>query len=37
VVVHLFNTESRSYYDLDGLWGDAPRVEWKAESQATVK
>ncbi len=26
VVVHLFDEEHRSYYDLDGLWGDAPRV-----------
>lgn len=28
VVVHLFDREHRGYYDLDGLWGDAPRVEW---------
>jgi hypothetical protein len=28
VVVHVFNTESRSFYDLDSLWGDAQRVEW---------
>ena len=28
VVVHVFNTESRSFYDLDGLWGDAQRVPW---------
>jgi ribosome-associated protein len=28
VVIHLFDGEHRSYYDLDGLWGDAPRVEW---------
>lgn len=27
VVIHLFDREHRSYYDLDGLWGDAPRVE----------
>jgi ribosome-associated protein len=26
VVVHLFDDEHRGYYDLDGLWGDAPRV-----------
>lgn len=30
VVVHLFDARSRDYYDLDGLWGDAPRVEWPA-------
>jgi ribosome-associated protein len=29
VVVHLFNQESRLFYDLDSLWGDAKRVEWK--------
>ena len=29
VVVHLFDEEHRSYYDLDGLWGDAPRVAWE--------
>jgi ribosome-associated protein len=26
VVVHLFEAESRSFYDLEGLWADAPRV-----------
>lgn len=25
VVVHLFYTEVRASYDLDGLWADAPR------------
>jgi len=28
VVVHLFDAEHREYYDLDGLWGDAPRIDW---------
>lgn len=28
VVVHLFSPDARQYYDLDGLWGDAKRVEW---------
>ena len=27
VVVHLFDEETRRYYDLENLWGDAPRVE----------
>lgn len=34
VVVHLFDAERRRYYDLDMLWGDAPRVDWEASSPA---
>jgi ribosome-associated protein len=34
VVVHVFNQESRMFYDLDSLWGDAKRVEWKPEEAA---
>ena len=29
VVIHVFNHESRAYYDLDNLWGDGRKVEWK--------
>lgn len=28
VVVHLFAPESRAYYDLESLWGDAARTDW---------
>ncbi|MFM9994972.1 MAG: ribosome silencing factor [Phycisphaerales bacterium] len=28
VVVHLFDPEARSFYDLEMLWGDGPRVGW---------
>ena len=31
VVVHLFDPEWRKLYDLELLWGDAPRVEWRPE------
>ena len=34
VVMHVFNAEARSFYDLDGLWGDAQRVEWQDGQQA---
>jgi len=27
VIVHLFRRPVRDYYDLESLWGDAPRVE----------
>ena len=26
-IVHLFDKESRAFYDLDGLWADAPQVK----------
>jgi len=29
VVVQVFTPESRGYYDLELLWGDAPRVDWR--------
>jgi ribosome-associated protein len=27
VVIHLFDEETRAYYDLESLWSDAPRVD----------
>ena len=29
VVVHVFDDETRRYYDLERLWGDAPRLAWE--------
>lgn len=29
VVVHLFEPDQRLYYDLETLWSDAPRVNWR--------
>jgi ribosome-associated protein len=31
VVVHIFNAQTRGYYDLDNLWGDARPVQWQAD------
>jgi len=29
VVIHLFEANARAYYDLEMLWGDAPRIAWR--------
>ncbi len=29
VIVHVFDSEKRAYYDLDSLWGDNPKVPWE--------
>jgi ribosome-associated protein len=34
VVMHVFSAESRAFYDLDSLWGDAQRVEWEPKQPA---
>ena len=35
IIVHLFESETRKFYGLENLWGDAPRLEW--EKMATIK
>lgn len=35
-IVHVFGTETRAFYDLDGLWADAGRWEWQAVAPAGV-
>ena len=32
-VVHLFTPESRSYYALEDVWGDAPHLDWHDPSR----
>jgi ribosome-associated protein len=34
VVVHLFETGTREFYDLEHLWADAPRVRWTRSSRS---
>ncbi len=36
VVVHVFTPEHRNYYDLELLWGDAPRIEWSRPPNAAA-
>ncbi|MBM4110790.1 MAG: ribosome silencing factor [Phycisphaerae bacterium] len=37
VVVHLFEPNQRAYYDLEGLWGDAERVTWRASAEPATR
>ena len=30
-IVHVFLAETRSYYDLERLWADAPRLDWDTD------
>lgn len=30
IVLHLFTPEARQMYDLEHLWADAPRIDWRA-------
>ena len=32
VVVHLFEESRRRYYDLELIWGEAPRVDWRPDA-----
>lgn len=34
VVFHIFAKPYREYYDLELLWGDAPRIEWARSETA---
>ncbi len=31
VMVHLFEPATRSHYDLEMMWGDAPQLDWQRE------
>jgi len=36
VVVHIFYSGARQFYDLEGLWHDAPRIEFDCLSEETL-
>ena len=35
-VAHVFQEDDRSYYDLERLWADAPRVPWEERAASSV-
>ncbi len=37
VVFHIFKQKARDYYDLDGMWGDAPKIELKLKEEKEKK
>lgn len=37
VIVHIFRTEARNYYNLEKLWGDAPVIPVEDEEEPKLK
>ena len=37
VVVHLFDEEYRNFYDLELLWGDAPKINWQRDRKPAAE
>lgn len=33
IVVHVFLDSQREFYDIEGLWADAPQLKWKASAK----
>lgn len=31
-IVHLFEPTARAHYDIEMLWGDAPKIDWRKET-----
>jgi len=31
-IVHLFEPTARAHYDIEMLWGDAPKIDWRKEA-----
>jgi ribosome-associated protein len=36
-VVHIFHHETRKYYELERLWSDVPRIDWRTDDASVVE
>jgi len=36
-VVHIFHYETRKYYELERLWSDVPRIDWRDGSEPATE
>lgn len=32
VILHMFEPAARAHYDLEMMWGDAPRIDWRKDA-----
>ena len=37
VIVHVFKTTERNYYNIEKLWADAPKIEYNNEDFVSIK
>ena len=37
VMIHLFDGATRAHYDIEMLWGDAPRLRWRKSASAKAE
>lgn len=37
IVIHIFDQETRGFFDIESLWDKAPRIEWENKKSARLK
>ena len=36
VIIHIFSSEGRQFYDLERIWGDAPQIQFDEEGELVL-